>query len=296
MFIWEGVSEFVAVAELESFTAASKRLGISTAQVSRQITALETRLSCKLFYRTTRKVSVTDIGRVYYQHCRQVLDGLDEAQRAISDLQTTPKGLLKMTAPGTYGEETIAPLVNQFLAMYPELEIQLHLSNQKQDLIAEGYDVAIRLGKLEDSTMMARKLSSRTQYVCASPDYIEKYGLPHSLSELEKHNCLAGTLNYWRFHENSKERHVRVQGSLSCNSGRALCDAALKGIGIVQLPDYYVKEYVDRGELVSILESFREKDDHIWALYPHNRHLSSKVKTLVDFLQKELKQKRKRLK
>lgn len=288
MFIWEGVSEFVAVAELESFTAASKRLAVSTAQVSRQITALEKRLSCKLFYRTTRRVSVTDIGRVYYQHCRQVLDGLDEAERAISDLQTTPKGLLKMTAPGTFGEETIAPLVNEFLSLYPELEIQLNLSNQKQDLVAEGYDIAIRLGKLDDSTMMANRLSTRTQYVCASPDYIKKYGIPHSLSELASHNCLVGTLSYWRFHENHKEKHVKVQGSLSCNSGRALCDAALKGIGIVQLPDYYVKEHVDKGSLISLLESYREEDDHIWALYPHNRHLSSKVKMLVDFLKKNL--------
>ncbi len=120
-------------------------------------------------------MSVTDIGRVYYQHCRQVLDGLDEAERAISDLQTTPKGSLKMTAPpGTYGEETVAPLVNEFLSLYPELDIQLNLSNQKQDLVAEGYDVAIRLGQLEDSSMMAQRLSSRTQYVCASPLYIKK--------------------------------------------------------------------------------------------------------------------------
>ncbi|GLO63115.1 LysR family transcriptional regulator [Vibrio sp. MACH09] len=290
MFIWEGVSEFVAVAELESFTAASKKLDISTAQVSRQITALEKRLSCKLFYRTTRRVSVTDIGRVYYQHCRQVLDGLDEAERAISDLQTTPKGSLKMTAPGTYGEETVAPLVNEFLSLYPELDIQLNLSNQKQDLVAEGYDVAIRLGQLEDSSMMAQRLSSRTQYVCASPLYIKKYGVPHSLSELDKHNCLIGTLNFWRFRENNKEKHIKVKGNLSCNSGRALCDAAVKGIGIVQLPDYYVSEYIDSGELVTLLEGYREEDDHIWALYPHNRHLSSKVQMLVDFLKEKLQQ------
>ena len=122
MFNWEGVSEFVAVAETESFTKAAARLGISTAQVSRQVSALETRLAAKLFHRTTRKVSVTEVGRIYYQHCRQVLDGLDEAERAITNLQTTPRGLLKITAPVTYGEGTIAPLINDFLTHYPELE------------------------------------------------------------------------------------------------------------------------------------------------------------------------------
>ncbi|MDX1268756.1 MAG: LysR family transcriptional regulator, partial [Oceanisphaera sp.] len=167
MFIWEGVSEFVAVAEMESFTGAAKRLGISTAQVSRQISALETRLSTKLFYRTTRKVSVTEAGQIYYQHCRQVLDGLEEAERTITNLQLAPRGKLRLTAPVTYGEKTIAPLVNDFVLRYPELEVQMRLTNQKLDLVAEGYDLAVRLGKLEDSSMMARRLASRTQYVCA---------------------------------------------------------------------------------------------------------------------------------
>ncbi|OLQ75404.1 LysR family transcriptional regulator [Photobacterium proteolyticum] len=288
MFGWEGVSEFVAVAETESFTGASKRLGISTAQVSRQVSALEARLAAKLFYRTTRKVSVTEVGRVYYQHCKQVLDGLEEAERAITNLQSTPRGLLKITAPVTYGERTIAPLINDFMVKYPELEVQLQLSNQKVDLIDEGVDLAIRLGKLDDSTMMAKRLGSRTQYVCASQEYLAAFGVPHSLSELEQHNCLLGTLDYWRFQENGKARNVRVKGNLHCNSGQALANAALKGIGIVQLPDYYVQQYIDSGKLLSLLDHHREQDDGIWALYPHNRHLSPKVRMLVDFLAEQL--------
>ncbi len=284
MFNWEGVTEFVAVAEAESFTAAAKRLGISTAQVSRQVSALETRLSAKLFYRTTRKVSVSEAGNIYYQHCRQLLDGLDEAERAITNLQSTPTGKLKITAPVTYGERTIAPLVNSFVAKYPELEVRLHLTNQTLDLIDEGYDLAIRLGKLDDSTMMAKRLASRTQYVCASPDYLATHGVPHSLSELEQHNCLQGTLDYWRFQEKRKARNVKVKGNIRCNSGRALVDAALKGIGIVQLPDYYVLRFIESGQLVSLLEHLREPDDGIWALYPHNRHLSPKVRMLIDYL------------
>ena len=284
MFNWEGVSEFVAVAETESFTKAAARLGISTAQVSRQVSALETRLAAKLFHRTTRKVSVTEVGRVYYQHCRQVLDGLDEAERAITNLQTTPRGLLKITAPVTYGEGTIAPLINDFLTQYPELEVQMNLTNLKVDLVDQGYDLAIRLGQLEDSSMMAKRLGSRTQYVCASPSYGSTYGLPHTLSELEQHNCLIGTLDYWRFQEKGKARNVRIKGNLSCNSGHALVDAAIKGLGIIQLPDYYVNPFIASGELVSLLENNRQADEGIWALYPHNRHLSPKVRMLLDFL------------
>lgn len=281
---WEGVSEFAAVAETGSFTRAAQRLGLSTAQVSRQVSALETRLSSKLLYRTTRKVSLTEAGQVYYQHCRQVLEGLEEAERALTDLQQVPQGRLRLTAPVTYGEATVAPLVNDFVLRYPALQVDMQLTNQKLDLVAEGYDLAIRLGKLDDSSMMARRLGSRTLYVCASPGYLSSHGEPHSLSELGRHNCLPGTLDYWRFQEDGRPRNIRVNGSIRCNSGRALVDAALKGIGMVQLPDYYVDEHLQEGRLVSLLEHYREADDGIWGIYPHNRHLSPKVRMLLDYL------------
>lgn len=284
MFSWEGVCEFVAVAEAESFTAAANKLGISTAQVSRQIGALEARLAVKLFYRTTRKVSITETGQIYYNHCRQVLDGLTEAERAISDLHQTPKGKLNLTAPVTYGENRIAPLVNDFVARYPGLEVNLKLTNQMVDLVAESYDLAIRLGELEDSTMMAKRLASRTHYVCASHDYLAAHGTPHTLSELEQHNCLQGTLGYWRFQEKGRSRHIRVKGNMRCNSGRSLVDAARKSIGIIQLPDYYVEAELQAGRLVAVLDSYRALDDGIWAIYPQNRHLSPKVRLLLDHL------------
>ncbi|WP_193142817.1 MULTISPECIES: LysR family transcriptional regulator [unclassified Meridianimarinicoccus] len=281
---WDGVSEFVAVAEAESFTAAGNRLGISTAQVSRQIGALETRLGVKLFYRTTRKVSITDAGQVYYNHCRQVLDALADAERAVTDLHQTPRGRLNMTAPVTFGESRIAPLINDFVARYPDLEVTLKLTNQMVDLVAESYDLAIRLGELDDSTMMARRLAARTHHTCASPDYLAGHGAPYTLSELDQHNCLQGTLNTWRFQEDGKARHIRVKGNLRCNSGWSLVDAALKGIGIIQLPDYYVHSEIDTGRLVPVLDHFRAPDDGIWAIYPHNRHLSPKVRLLLDHL------------
>ncbi|AML53083.1 LysR family transcriptional regulator [Falsihalocynthiibacter arcticus] len=290
MAIWEGISEFVAVAEAESFTAAANRLGISTAQVSRQIGALEARLGVKLFYRTTRKVSITDTGQIYYYHCRQVLDGLADADRAITDLHETPKGRLNLTAPVTYGESRIAPLINDFVALYPELNVMLILTNQMVDLVAESYDLAIRLGELEDSTMMAKRLASRTHYVCASPSYLAGQGAPYTLSELDRHNCLQGTLDTWRFQEKGKPRHIRVKGNIRCNSGWALVDAATKGIGIIQLPDYYVRADIAAGRLVPILENFCAPDDGIWAIYPHNRHLSPKVRLLLDHLSEGLGQ------
>lgn len=289
---WDGISEFVYVAEHESFTRAAKELGISTAQVSRQISALEKRLNIKLLYRTTRKVSLTEEGRVFYQHCRGVLDGLDAAEQAVSNLQAKPQGRIKLTAPVTYGEQQLLPLVNDFMVKYSDIEVTAFLSNQKIDLIDGGYDLAIRIGKLSDSTMMAKKLSRRTNFVCAAPAYLEKYGTPHALSELSQHNCLLGTRDYWHFIENGKnadkEKNLRVSGTVQYNSGHSLVDAALKGLGIVQLPDYYVQQYLASGELVSLLDNYREPEESIWAIYPHNRHLSPKIRLLVDYLAERL--------
>ena len=292
MMRWDGISEFVYVAEYESFTRAAKELGISTAQVSRQISALEKRLNIKLLYRTTRKVSLTEEGRVFYQHCRGVLDGLDAAEQAVSNLQSKPQGRIKLTAPVTYGEQQLLPLVNNFMVMYSDIEVTAFLSNQKIDLVDGGYDLAIRIGKLSDSTMMAKKLSHRTNFVCAAPTYLEKHGIPHFLSELSEHNCLLGTRDYWHFIENDKEagkeRNMRVSGTVQYNSGHSLVDAALKGLGIVQLPDYYVQKHLASGALVSVLDNYREPEEGIWAIYPHNRHLSPKIRLLVDYLAERL--------
>ena len=285
---WEGIFEFVAVTETGSFTAAARRLEISTAQVSRQISALENRLNSRLFYRTTRKVSVTEAGQLFYQHCRQLVDGLEEAERALTDLQQTPRGKLKITLPTTYGDRIVAPLLNDFLLQYPELEIECRMTNQQVDLVESGFDLAIRLGRLQDSTLIATQLASRKLYICASPAYLEIHGEPHILEELEHHNCLPGTLEYWRFQEQGRERNIRINGNLKCNSGQALLDAALKGIGLVQLPDYYVESYLEQGKLISLLSNYQPGNEGVWAVYPLNRNLSLKIKLLVDYLKQAL--------
>lgn len=284
MVQWDGVCEFVAVVECQSFTAAGRRLGVSTAQVSRQVSALEERLAVRLINRTTRKVALTEAGQLYYQQCRPVLDGLEAAERLVTNLQQRPMGRLLMTAPVTYGERTLAPLINDFVARYPELEVRLELTNQTLDLVQQGYDLAIRLGRLTDSTMMARRLASRRLFLCASPAYLARHGAPHSLGELERHNCLLGTLDYWRFQEGGQSRNVRVHGNLRCNSGQVLVDAALKGLGLVQLPDYYVQELLQNGSLLALLPQYQPDEEGVWALYPHNRHLSPKVRMLLDHL------------
>ncbi|MGY5451639.1 LysR family transcriptional regulator [Agarivorans sp. MS3-6] len=288
MFQWDGINEFVAVVETESFTAAAQRLGISTAQVSRQVSQLEIRLATKLFYRTTRRVSVTDSGQLFYQQCRPLIEGLLDAERSLNNLQSTPRGKLSMTAPVTFGEQHIAPAVNDFCLQYPELEVSLQLSNQKIDLVDQAIDLAIRLGELPDSSMMAKRLAERSLHVCASPAYLAQHGSPHGISELAQHNCLQGTIEYWRFAEQGKTMALKISGRLQCNNGYALLDAALKGLGIVQLPDSYVKKYLQSGALIELLKPYQKGPEGIWALYPQNRHLSSKVSLMLSHLQQRL--------
>lgn len=288
MNIWDGVCEFVAVAETESFTLASKKLRISVAQVSRQVSAIENRLQIKLFHRTTRKVSLTENGAVFYKHCRKVLDDLSEAEDIIASLHKKPSGKIRISAPVTYGEEVITPIINDFLLAYPDISIQLDLSNARADLLNDGYDLAIRLGELDDSRFIARKLTSRTVFVCASPEYLMKNGAPSTLKELKQHNCLVGTADHWHFQNRGKSEYIRVNGTLRCNSGHGLTNAALKGIGLIQLPHYYVQSYIDSGELTVLLEEYQRPDEGIWAIYPDRNYLPFKTNALINFLKDQL--------
>jgi len=285
---WQGISEFVAVAEQQSFTKAARQLGLSVAQVSRNIAALEQQLALKLLYRSTRSVSLTAEGLLYLPHCRHLVSSLAEANRAMANLTASPRGLLKVTAPVFYGETRLSPLLNRFLQRYPELELELVLTNDKLDLVQGGFDLALRLGQLSDSNLIGRRLASRRQYLVASPAYLARHGTPQALADLEQHQCLIGTVNIWRFAEQQKTLQYRPRGRLQCNSGLALKDAALCGLGLAQLPDYYISDELAEGTLIEVLAAYRQPDDGIWALYPQNRHLSAKVRQLVDYLASEL--------
>jgi DNA-binding transcriptional LysR family regulator len=287
---WEGLDEFVAVAECGQFTAAAERLGLSSSQISRQVARLEERLQTRLFYRSTRKVSLTEAGQTFLQHCQRLQDGREEALRAIGDLAGEPKGLLRMTCAVAYGERFIAPLVNDFMALHPQLRLEIELTNRPLDLLQEGLDLAIRLGRLQDSRLVATRLAPRVMHLCAAPAYLQRYGRPHSLSELTRHNCLIGSSDQWQFQQEGREQTLRVQGNWRCNSGEAVLDAALRGFGLCQLPDYYVQPHLRSGALLALLEAQQPPNTAVWALYPQQRHLSPKVRQLVEHLKSGLSQ------
>ncbi|KFX69972.1 LysR family transcriptional regulator [Pseudomonas taeanensis MS-3] len=285
---WEGLDEFVAVAECGSFLRAAERLRVSSSHVSRQVARLEERLQARLFYRTTRRVSLTEAGQTFFSRCQRLIEERDEAFLAVSDLHGTPKGLLRMTAAVAYGERFIVPLVNEFMAQHPQLRVEIELSNRPLDLVQEGYDLAIRLGRLSESSMVATRIAPRALYLCASPSYLQRYGRPHTLSELSRHNCLIGTSDTWMLQVEGREQPFKPSGNWRCNSGQAVLDAALNGLGLCQLPDYYVLELLRRGLLVSLLEDNRPPDSAVWAVYPQRRYPLPKVRLLIDSLKQGL--------
>lgn len=285
---WDGLDEFVSVAELGQFSSAAKQLGLSSSHVSRQIARLEDRLQTRLFYRSTRKVSLTEAGRTFLQHCQRLQDAREEALQAIGDMGGEPKGLLRMTCAVAYGENFIMPLVNRFMQRHQQLRIETTLTNQTLDLLHGSYDLAIRLGRLPDSSMVATKIAPRRMYLCASPAYLEHHGAPHSLSELPRHNCLVGSSDSWDFQQAGRELTIRVQGNWRCNSGKAVLDAALLGFGLCQLPDYYVREHLQSGALRALLNQHQPPHTAVWAMYPQQRHLSPKVRQLIELLKEGL--------
>lgn len=289
---WQGISEFVAVAEYKSFTAAADWLGMSVAQVSRNVSELERRLQVRLFYRSTRQVRLTEEGQLYLQHCQHLVQGLDDANRAMGNLQQSPQGRLRMTAPVYYGETIIAPLLNNFLLQYPDIELDLELTNKRVDLIEGRFDLAIRLGHLDDSSMVARRLGHRHHYIVGSAGYFARHGWPVTPKCLHNHRLLSGTADSWRLTAPQQMPRIPVAETISvkpqsrwrCNSGVALLDAARKGLGLAQLPDYYVADDIAQGRLLAVLSEYSATDDGIWALYPQNRHLSPKVRVVVEYL------------
>lgn len=285
---WEGIDEFVSVAELGHFSGAAKRLGVSSSHVSRQVARLEDRLQTRLLYRSTRKVSLTEAGITFLAHCQRLIDARDEAMQAVSDLGGTPKGLLRVTCAVAYGEDFIMPLLNDFMQQHPQLKIEMTLTNQTLDLLHGSYDLAIRLGRLQDSSMIATRLAPRHMYLCAAPAYLERHGAPHSLSELPRHNCLVGSSDTWQFQQSGREIPLRIQGNWQCNSGKAVLEAALRGFGLCQLPDYYVHEHLRSGRLRALLPQHQPPHTAVWALYPQQRHLSPKVRQIVELLREGL--------
>jgi DNA-binding transcriptional LysR family regulator len=286
---WDGIDEFVAVAEAESFSRAAARLNLSTSGVSREVARLEDRLATRLLYRTTRKVSLTDAGRLFLARCRVLIQERDEAMRLVGEDEGELKGQLRMTCSSAYGERYVVPAVNAFALAHPRLSLHIELDDSVRDLVADGFDLAIRFGRLGDSRLIARRLASRTRRLCAAPAYLDKAGAPTTLAAIADHACVIGATDAWTFNDAGQEVTIRPRGRWRCNSGQAVLDAALAGLGLCQLPNFYVDGPITAGVLVPLLENLRPEDEGVWAVYPHLRHLPTKVRLLVEHLEGALR-------
>jgi len=278
---------FVAVVESGGFSAASRTLGVSKSAVSKRINQLENHLGVLLLHRTTRRLSLTEAGERYYEHAAQALSAAGKAENAVTELQGEPQGKLKISSPMSFGRLHVAPLIPKFMQRYPKLQIDLVMDDRNIDLVAGGIDVAIRSGDMPDSTLIARKLAPLRQVLCASPIYIDRYGMPVTPSELRERNCIlfsySGDANQWTLSKGDQSEAVLVSGSYRVNNSEALLEALREGVGIGRLPTFVAGPDLKAGNLVRILESYHIPDHSFYAVFPERQYLPAKVRAFLDF-------------
>jgi len=282
------LTAFVRVVDSGGFSAAGRRLNMSTTMVSNHIQALEDRLGARLLNRTTRKVSLTEIGKAYYDRCTQILAEIEQADEVAGALQSKPRGTLRIYT-ATHIVQFIAPVVAEFLKLYPEVKVDLTIGERTIDMIDEGFDLAIRLTPPPDSSLIVRSLATWRHVLCCSPGYIEQHGPLQQLSELAGHNCLRHALypyeDEWRFVDrNDAPASVRISGNLISNSGETLRICALQGVGIWLAAGFLSADDLESGRLVRILPEYRPVEFAMNAVYPHRHHLSAKVRSFIDLL------------
>lgn len=280
---------FTKVAKAGSFASAAKELGLSRAMATKHVMQLENGLGIRLLNRTTRNLSLTEVGMVYLERCLQILDEMEEMEIAVTRLQTEPRGVLKVSATPFFGAYHLAPAIAAYTEVYPDVNVELMLQAGYIDLIEEGFDLAIHLDELRDSSLIARKLGSSQRLVCGSPSYFKKRGVPRTPDDLRKFNCLVNSTlpprDQWQFSVPGGETTVvRVAGTMHSNVADALRMAALSGLGLVLLPTYMVGQDIRKGRLQAVLTDYVPSPLEIHAVYPHRKHLSAKVRTFVDFL------------
>lgn len=282
------LTAFVRVVDAGGFSAAARKLNMSTTMVSNHIQALEERLGARLLNRTTRKVSVTEIGKAYYDRCIQILSDLEQADDIAGALQSVPRGTLRIHS-ATHMVPFVAGVVAKLLSTYPDVKVDLRMGEANVDLIEEGYDVALRMTPPPDSSLIVRSLATWRHVLCCSHDYLEKHGRLQQLAELTEHNC-GRHLNYpfgdeWRFFDRKgAPASVRISGSLVTNSGEALRRMVIEGAGIGLLAGFLVSDDLDAGRLVRLLPEYRPVEMSMNAVYPHRHHLSAKVRIFIDML------------
>jgi DNA-binding transcriptional LysR family regulator len=282
---------FARVVGAGSLSAAARELGLSTAVVSRRLAALETRLGVRLLNRTTRSLSLTDEGASYHEACTRILTEIEEADAAVSAHRVEPQGVLKVAMSAAFGHQHIAPLIPQFAAKYPKIQLAISLSDRSASMMEEGYDVAIRIAELSDSSLAARKLAPNRRVVCASPDYLRRHGTPLTPSDLAQHSCLLsnwdqGFSQTWEYRGPvGKRGTVRVAGSYACDNWEVLREWALAGLGIALKSTWDVRRHLEDGSLVALFPAYTfDTDVAIYAVYPHRRHLPAKTRVFIDFL------------
>jgi DNA-binding transcriptional LysR family regulator len=282
------LTTFVRVVDSGGFSAAGRRLDMSTTMVSNHVRALEERLGARLLNRTTRKVSLTEVGRVYYDRATQILADIEQADDIAGALQSTPRGTLRIYT-GTHIVPFVAPVVDEFLRSYPDVKVDLSMGERIIDIIDEGFDVAIRLTSPPDSSLIVRSLATWRHVLCCSPSYLEKHGRLQRLSELAEHNCVRHVLypfgDEWHFIDRKGvPATVRVSGNLITNSAEMLRRAALDGIGVSLAAGFMIQDDLEEGRLVRLLPEYRPVELTMNAVYPNRLHLSAKVRTIIDML------------
>ncbi|MBU0724414.1 MAG: LysR family transcriptional regulator [Alphaproteobacteria bacterium] len=279
---------FARVVEAGSFSAAAEKLALSKSAVSKQVARLEDQLGVRLLNRTTRRLSLTEAGELFFARSTEVVAAAEAAEQAVTSLQDKPRGTLRLNSSMSFGQRHLGPAIPEFLFEYPDLSIDMTLTDRFVDLVKEGYDMAIRIGNMPDSSLIQRRLCDMQPLILASPDYLVRRGAPATPVELTQHNCLCyayqATGDEWRFSGPEGVIRVRVSGQMRANNGDVLMEAAIAGMGIVQLPSFICGDAVRDGRLVPILTNYTLPGAAIHAVYPHARHVSTKVRAFVDFL------------
>ena len=277
----------VEVIDRGSFSLAAQQLRLSKQLVSRRIMALEDRLGVQLLTRTTRRLSPTELGRDFAERGRRIIADVAEAELAMSSHVVVPRGTVRLSAPLSFGVARLSPMLADFMRLHPDVEIDLDLSDRAVDIIAEGFDMAIRIGVLPDSTLVARKLIALRLVICASPEYLRQRGVPMSPSDLKDHACLLFRHSRgvtWTLSSGGKAQALAVTGVYRANNGDVLADAAVAGLGIAQLPTFIVQPALEAGTLVTVLDDHAPPDGAAYAVYPSHRQRSTVVRALTDYL------------
>jgi len=283
-----GMFVFAKVAERQSFTAAARDLGLSKSAVSKQIQRLEDRLGVRLLNRTTRRLHLTESGQAFFERSRRVVEEAEEAEQAVMRLQDEPRGTLRINAPMTFGIHHLAPCLPEFMNRYPDLSLDIAFNDRQVDLIEDGFDVGIRIAQLSDSSLIARKLSPCRLAVIASPEYWDRCGRPDHPMELRGHECLIyahrQSPDEWTFEGAEDRITVPITGRMRSDNGDSLLELTRAGMGVYRCPTFMSGESIAEGTLEAVLEDYETPEISVYAIWPHNRHLSTKVRAFVDFL------------